>query len=1370
MSDFLDASFDYLPLSAKRRIDGILVRFERAWQQGRPRLEEFVEDLPPDQRQALLTELLHLDIDYRRRAGEQPRAEDYLARFPKEESVVRLLLPPSVKTDTAGDTGRSSSSHGHPLGRTPPEVPGYEMLGELGRGGMGVVYKARHRALNRLVALKFILTGSNAPARHRARFHREAEVVARLRHPNIVQIYDIGEVEGQCYLAFEYVEGGSVRERLDGTPMDPRAAARLLEPVARAVQHAHRLGIIHRDLKPANVLLALTGDSVSPGGTPLPDYHSMATQLSEDPGALPPVAACTPKLTDFGLARILDSHGSLSEYGMAAGTPQYMAPEQATGEPNLGQLVDVWALGATLYELLTGRPPFRAATTAETLRLIRDADPVPPSQLQPSVPRDLETICLKCLEKDPQRRYPGARELADDLQRFCEGEAILARRVSRTARLVKWARRKPLLAALTALLVIAVLAGAGSGTGGVLHVLRSWRETAQAEEEARAGWREEKKRAEQAQAGREQAEKARRQAEERAAGLLLRQAQDYGRRGEADRAAQELIAGLRLVGGAGALERAFRFNLAGWLAHVHALEEILPAPPEPLFVARARGGRVAVAGADGSVRFFDRDGKPIGAEWNQAATPRFLSFDPAGKRALLGSGGKALLRAPDRPEEVIRLPDPVEVVDGALSPDGATAFTSGEDGALRRWKTSGAPAGADLRHPAPARHLAPSPDGRALAVAVGSRPEVWVWDLTASAPTHRVLPQPRPTTALAFHPDGRHLWVGDAEGRVRQVDGRAGGDIGRPITVPGEVNHLALTPDGQRLLTVSAGGMAQLWDVAGRQPSGVFRGATAACLGPEGDHLVVARPGELRVHALARPVSRLLGEGEAEPERRGAVASFAAFPGSKRLLLGEAVAPRAHGLAWPRDVKAGQTLPAPWRHPLATVPLVAVAPGGQAAATVCRQGKRWAVQAWDAEAGSPRFRPVEREGSVEALALAPDGEEIVTGGAAGSLLFWRTATGEPSGGANVEGSIRAVAYSPDGSTLAVGTARERRGAVYVLDRKSGRVSSSSSHEAPVTSLAFDPAGKRLLLGGRVTALLDLAGNRALTPPVRGAAASRLVRQGQILLVGTAAGQVRLFKADDGTELPAVTAPAPIAAVDASADARLLLAATTDGGVYLWELGERPEVLGPALVPGGRVVEARFHGEDRAVFTLTDDGTVRLWPVPRALVGTVADGDRLVQVLTGQQLTPTGQLVRLSAGEWRERRKSLEPDSDLSAGAIAWHDARAHDAWQAGDLFAALWHLDRLLKLQDADRAVLRRRAVVLARLGRGDEAREDHQRAAGRDPRAFARELEYGLSRCQVVGDRAAALWYVEELAKALPKEAWVADERAALEAKPGPR
>ncbi len=335
---------------------------------------------------------------------------------PAARPVETILLPTPAGDLPGGEDGTAS-----------PAVPGYEVLGVLGRGGMGVVYRATQVALKRTVALKMILAGAHASDGDIARFRAEAVKLARASHPHIVQVYDVDEHRGLPYFVMELVEGGSLAKRLGGSPLQPREAARLLEIIARAVQVAHENGIVHRDLKPGNILL--TADGV-------------------------------PKIADFGLAKGLDAEVGQTSAGGILGTPSYMAPEQALGEANtVGPAADVYALGAVLYELLTGRPPFRAASVAETLVQVISGEPVPPRLLQPATPRDLETVCLKCLQKQPGKRYATAAALADDLRRFLAGEPVTARPVGRLERAWRWCRRNPGLAASLALAALTLMLG-----------------------------------------------------------------------------------------------------------------------------------------------------------------------------------------------------------------------------------------------------------------------------------------------------------------------------------------------------------------------------------------------------------------------------------------------------------------------------------------------------------------------------------------------------------------------------------------------------------------------------------------------------------------------------------------------------------------------------------------------------------------------------------------------------------------------------------------------------------------------------------------------------------------------------------------------
>jgi serine/threonine protein kinase len=341
----------------------------------------------------------------------------------------------------------SEASIFHSSARAPVTFPGYEILDELGRGGMGVVYRARQQNLNRLVALKVIRGGPLASCEDKARFRIEAEAAARLQHPNIVQVYDVGEYAGFSYISLELIEGQTLRQWQHGEKIEPTLAARFVSAIAHAIQHAHEQGIVHRDIKPANILLAPTTGATT--------EHLSAASESEVPrssifacsqsDAQPTPLALTPKVTDFGLAKSLDGANDLTITGVS-GTPNYMAPEQVRGK-GLSLGVDVYALGAVLYELLTGRPPFVGSDPAEVMNQILESEAPPVRRFAPGVPRDLAVIVAKCLEKDPRRRYPTARDVADDLDRFLAGRQISARSISTPERAWRWVRRSPVAAA-----------------------------------------------------------------------------------------------------------------------------------------------------------------------------------------------------------------------------------------------------------------------------------------------------------------------------------------------------------------------------------------------------------------------------------------------------------------------------------------------------------------------------------------------------------------------------------------------------------------------------------------------------------------------------------------------------------------------------------------------------------------------------------------------------------------------------------------------------------------------------------------------------------------------------------------------------------
>jgi tetratricopeptide (TPR) repeat protein len=417
---------------SRRLVEELLADQSRCWRGGRPRpVEDYLRQHPglrPDA-DAVLSLIYH-EVLLREARGEAPDLDDYLRRFPELSTPLRLQFsvhqggwPRTVPWDVPS----SDTPAGLALPPLVPQVPGYEVRSVLGRGAMGVVYRARQLALGREVALKTIDPAAG-DGQDLARFLADAQALAHVQHPNIVQVYEVGQAQGRPFFSMELVDGGSLAALLRGVPQPPRHAAEIVALLARAVHHAHQRGIVHRDLKPQNVLVTTSG---------------------------------VPKVADFGLAKRLDENVGQTQPGTILGTPSYMAPEQAAGQARaVGPAADVYGLGAILYELLTGRPPFAAATVLQTLEQVRSQPPLPPRRLQPRLPRDLETICLKCLEKADKDRYASAEALAEDLQRFLDHRPIHARRSFLWERALKWARRRPAAAALLAVSALAVLGGA----------------------------------------------------------------------------------------------------------------------------------------------------------------------------------------------------------------------------------------------------------------------------------------------------------------------------------------------------------------------------------------------------------------------------------------------------------------------------------------------------------------------------------------------------------------------------------------------------------------------------------------------------------------------------------------------------------------------------------------------------------------------------------------------------------------------------------------------------------------------------------------------------------------------------------------------
>jgi WD40 repeat protein len=909
-----------------------------------------------------------------------------------------------------------------PAGDALPRFGSYELVEEIARGGMGIVWRARQHGLDRDVALKMILAGHLATSTQVVRFYTEARAVARLDHPGIVPIYEIGEDEGRHYYTMMLMEGRSLADALGAGPLPPpEQAAGIVMEIARAIHFAHQRGVLHRDVKPSNILLDLEG---------------------------------RPRIGDFGLARLVDSDSSSTRSNPVLGTPAYMAPEQATGKSGeVTMAADVHGLGAVLYELLSGRPPFEGATPIETLRLLAETEPVSPRSRNPRLDRDLEVICLKCLQKQPEKRYASAGDLADDLKRWLAGEPILARPVSAVERLARWARRKPELATALAVLIVLLAAALGTTTALLLEVQR--------------------------------------ESDARAAALCLEESQRLAFQSLAivpENPGQALLLALEAADRAPSLSANNALLVAleacrercRLLGHDKMVRFAAFSPDGLRVVTASHDGTARVWNADsgacalvlrgheGVVRtaVFSPDGRQVLTSsddttarlWDAASgreLHRLAGHEHALRSASFHPGGASILTVAQYTARLwdVRSGAAIHVIDdhedgitaARFSPDGKHVVTGGLDGTVRVRDAGGRSVpGVLAGHTRRVHDIAFSADGKVLATA--SDPEARVWDASTLAEISVARGHAHAIYSVALTSDGARLATGSEDFTARIWDARTG-KLLHALPHGHKVVDVEISRDDALVVTASYDKTARVWDLESGRLVTEMRGHAApllqAAFSPDGRSVVTS---------CVDYTARIWAVGTLEPlvVRPGVACGDVSADG--RMLVEAQMGGKTATIL---DLGSRRKLALLEGH---EAELLVVRFGHDGTRVASGSADRTA-RLWETSTGRALHVLSGHEGSVRQTVFSPDGRRLVTVSTGGKARLWNVADGAQVAVHGWSSPITTAAFSPDSSLLALANGD---GWLWIAHVPTGEVAVFDADYA-IAAADFGPGGRELAL-------------------------------------------------------------------------------------------------------------------------------------------------------------------------------------------------------------------------------------------------------------------------------------------------------------------